>query len=105
MTDHLGEDSHVRWIASMLSGVMGYCSSVGCYVYPDTPPVASCHGSGGVIRLSTAMSTLTRRPLSAVRGQGLVWHIDTTAPPVIGGIVSRPQGPQRIPRGRVRRRT
>ncbi|RWW16459.1 hypothetical protein GW17_00019658 [Ensete ventricosum] len=84
---------------------MGYCLSVGCYVYPDTPPVASCQGSGGVIRLSTVMSTLARRPLPAVRGQGLVWHIDTAAPPFIGGIVSRPQGRQRIPRGQVGRRT
>ncbi|RRT76999.1 hypothetical protein B296_00021080, partial [Ensete ventricosum] len=70
-----------------LSGVRGYCSSVGYCVHPDAPPVASYQGSGGTVRRSAAASALTRRLSPAVGGQGgtdrgLVWYIGSATSPV-----------------------
>ncbi|RZS07605.1 hypothetical protein BHM03_00038470 [Ensete ventricosum] len=44
--------------------VRGYCSPVDCCAYPDTPPVANCHGSGGTGQGRSSTSALLCRPLS-----------------------------------------
>ncbi|RRT35379.1 hypothetical protein B296_00047009 [Ensete ventricosum] len=82
-----------RWLAAALALTRrllpavriarGYCSSVDCRAYPNTPLVASYRGSG----------------------RGLVWHIGSAALLVDRGTVGRPQGRQRIPRGQVGQRT
>ncbi|RZS14505.1 hypothetical protein BHM03_00046196, partial [Ensete ventricosum] len=76
-----------------LSWVRGYCSSVDCCVYPDTPLVASCQGSRGIVRRLVATSTLTRRLSPAVGGQG-GWSSTSALlrRPLSGGTVSRSQG-------------
>ncbi|RWW79957.1 hypothetical protein BHE74_00011726, partial [Ensete ventricosum] len=82
---------------------MGYCSSVDCYVCPDASPIASCQGSGVTVRRLTATSALTRCLSPAIGGQetlvegwsgtsALLRHLSS------GGIVSRPQDYQRMPR-------
>ncbi|RZS03116.1 hypothetical protein BHM03_00033253 [Ensete ventricosum] len=91
----------------------GHCTLVGCCVCLDTPPVASCQGSGGTVRRSVTASALTCAcwQLSRVRGycslvgcclcpdtplvtscrgsggigRGLVWHVDSIVSPVIRG--------------------
>ncbi|RWW86613.1 hypothetical protein BHE74_00004602 [Ensete ventricosum] len=67
-------------------GVRGYCSPVGCCVYPDTSLVTRCRGSRGT-------------------GRGLAWHVSSVAPSVLRGIVSRPHDCQRMPRGQIERAT
>ncbi|RWV92712.1 hypothetical protein GW17_00044887 [Ensete ventricosum] len=47
-------------------GVRGYCSPVGCCVYPDTSLVTRCRGSRGT-------------------GRGLAWHVSSVAPSVLKG--------------------
>ncbi|RWW82956.1 hypothetical protein BHE74_00008547 [Ensete ventricosum] len=47
----------------LLPTTKGYCSPIGCRACPNTPYVASCRGSG----------------------RGLVWHVDSAAPPVDRG--------------------
>ncbi|RZR88536.1 hypothetical protein BHM03_00016139 [Ensete ventricosum] len=66
----------VRWSAiapaltcRLLPVARGYCSSVDCRAYPNTPLVASYRGSG----------------------RGLVWHISSIALLVDRGTVGRPQ--------------
>ncbi|RWW75262.1 hypothetical protein BHE74_00016718 [Ensete ventricosum] len=78
-------------VCRSLLGVRGYCLSVDSYVYPDTPLVASCQGSGGTVHRSATASVLTHRLSPAVGGQGgwsgtsaLLHH------PLSRGTVSRP---------------
>ncbi|RRT38081.1 hypothetical protein B296_00033929, partial [Ensete ventricosum] len=63
---------HLPWHVTrrQLSGVRGYCSSIGCCVCPDTPFVANCQGSGGTVRRSGVASALTRCLSPVVGGQG-----------------------------------
>ncbi|RWV88132.1 hypothetical protein GW17_00049805 [Ensete ventricosum] len=88
----------------------GHYWLVGCCVCPDTPPVASCQGSGGTVRWSAAASALTRRLSLVVGGQGALvkgWSgtLALLHCSLLGGTVSRPQDCHRMPRGQVGRVT
>ncbi|RWW21825.1 hypothetical protein GW17_00013999 [Ensete ventricosum] len=65
-------------VCRSLLGVRGYCLSVDSYVYPNTPLIASCQGSGGTVHRSATTSALTRQ-LLGVRGAGLARRLCCTA--------------------------
>ncbi|RZR74788.1 hypothetical protein BHM03_00043412 [Ensete ventricosum] len=106
MTSHPGESSLPD--GSPIACRRGHCTLVGRCACPDTPPIASCQRSGGTIRRSTTAPALTRRLLPTTKGyyspigcracpntpyvascrgsgRGLVWHVDSAAPPVDRG--------------------
>ncbi|RZS23254.1 hypothetical protein BHM03_00056153 [Ensete ventricosum] len=72
-------------VCRSLLGVRGYCLSVDSYVYPNTPLIASCQGSGGTVHRSATASVLTHRFANCWGSGELVWHVGSAAPPVIKG--------------------